>query len=64
MARSYDRLKFRIALIFDERSNKETAPPLLEGLKKEVKASFSLMRENVEAENDKEIVKKIYEEEI
>ena len=56
-------IKPKVALTFDDGPNALYTPVLLEGLKERgVKASFFLIGANIDKENNKEIVKQMYED--
>lgn len=53
----------KIALTFDDGPNASWTPMLLDGLKeRNIKATFFLIGENIEARDNSQIVKRIYEE--
>lgn len=55
--------KPKIAITFDDGPSAEFTPKLLDGLKKRgVKATFFLIGQNIEKDNNREIVKRMYEE--
>ncbi|WP_109709781.1 polysaccharide deacetylase family protein [Faecalicatena contorta] len=55
--------KPKIAITFDDGPNAECTPKLLDGLQKRgVKATFFLIGQNIEKGNNREIVKRMYEE--
>ena len=56
-------VKPKIALTFDDGPNKKHTPVLLDGLKERgVRATFFLIGENIEMEENHKIVKRMYEE--
>lgn len=55
--------KPKVALTFDDGPNADFTPVLLDGLKeRNVKATFFLIGQNIEEGNNREIVKRLYEE--
>lgn len=57
------REKPQIALTFDDGPNAQFTPELLDGLKERgVKVTFFLIGKNIEKDNNREIVKRMYEE--
>lgn len=55
--------KPKIAITFDDGPDAECTPKLLDGLQKRgVKATFFLIGQNIEKDNNREIVKRMYEE--
>ena len=58
-----DEVKPVVALTFDDGPNASSTPILLDGLKeRKVRATFFLIGENVEKDENEEIVKRMYEE--